>query len=216
MESDLLSDPSTELWLVQAPAGVDVQALHGRVVKVGSAHDGQMRMESSAGSFAWVDLEQQVANSICLLPDGQPAAAGSSRAPAGQRFKAASAFARKVLIYRTDEVHGAALTAHKASTKPYVAQPQGMRVRFRPLGDTAQPAAAPASAERSKKKRKDKSPADAHTPGPASRAEDGERHKKSSDKKKKKKKKDDDDDGGGDKAERKRHKEHKHHKHSKH
>ena len=205
---------STELWLVQAPAGMDVQALHGCVVNVGSAHDGQMRMESSAGSFAWVDLEQQVANSVCLLPDG-----GGSRAPAGQqRFTATPAFARKVLIYRTDEVHSAALTAHKATKKPRVAQPQGMRVRFRPLGDTAQPAAALLSTERAKKKRKDKSPADAHTPVPTSRAEGGERTEKKSDKKEKKKDrtKRDRGDGDEDKAERKRRKEHKHQKHSKH
>jgi hypothetical protein len=210
MASDLL-DPSTELWLVQAPAGMDLQALHGRVVKAGSASDGQMRMESSAGSFAWVDLEQQVANSVCLLPDGQHA--GPSRADAGQRFKATATFARKVVLYCTDEVHSAALSAHTAPSKPRVAQPKGMRVRFRPLGDTAQPSAMPATAERSKKRRKDKSAVEIQTPGSAARAESGERTEKKSDKKEKQSKKDRKRDRGEeDTSERKRHKEHKQHK----
>jgi hypothetical protein len=131
-------DDSAELWLVQLPADVDVHALNGARARRGSSHDGQLRMQSSAGSFSWVDLEQPGA-SVCLTPG--PPGGSSSQDDAAQSLRATRACSRRVVLFRTDEVPGAAMNAHVPSQKPAVPQPDAdrMKVRFRPLGDTVPP-----------------------------------------------------------------------------
>ncbi|KAJ1615838.1 hypothetical protein T492DRAFT_1110425 [Pavlovales sp. CCMP2436] len=128
-------DSSSELWLIQVPAGVDVQSLDGLRVRAGRSGDGELRMQGPAGSFAWADVEQPV-SSVCLLPT----AAGPSGAAGPQgRLKPAPAFSRQVVLYRTDEEQGTPSRTHVSAPKALLAQPQGMRVRFRPSGDTVRP-----------------------------------------------------------------------------
>jgi len=192
METLTSLGPASELWLIQVPASVDVQALNGLRVRAGPQTDGQLRMQSSAGNFAWVDLEQQV-TSVCLVPEGARRPAGSGAQSAG-RFRAGPAFARRVVLYRTDDVPGVASSSAAGVERLSVPQLEGMRVRFRPIGDTARAGAgvAASAGERprdGKKKRKERQvlPAGAPAAWPAPSVEP--RHGEKKDKKEKKKEK---------------------------
>lgn len=151
--------PSTELWLIQVPASMDVQCLDGVRVRSGKAKDGRLRMHSPAGNFVWADLQQHAPN-VCLVPDAGHGEDGAREASTC-RLRAAPAFARHISVYCADEVGGAASTdGTLAPARAPVAQPEGMRVRFRPIGDTVRniPAAvarADDAARKRKKKRKE-------------------------------------------------------------
>lgn len=154
-----LQEAGSELWLLQAGAGVDLSSLDGLTFKNVQRDPGGLSLTLDGSDYTFADAGMPCSATQLLVP----AAEGSTHTTYTPRL-----FSRNLVITR--RLASPAEPARRGrETRRHIDQPAGMRVRFVPIGSGASlppsPGAPRQASARDKGKRKKKS---ASSPGDAS------------------------------------------------